>query len=385
MSIDTTIDGDPESIRTAARWLHGRLSSAVSDCGTQVFKARDASEWSWLGAAGSAFRQKMATCGTKADALAAESEHAGRSFDAYADELQTAQRGMARARDIAVSAGLQVRGEVILGPGPVPVVGGLPTDAEPAQVAVHDAAVAGQQAHDKMVRAYRQAEEEAGVARDIMATAEVVLRNVLEDIKSKPFLLAADFVNGAVVGGLASLHVSLLKGHAAWLASESAKHVEIYLGAQGGSPESQFHNEHAYRRFLEADEVGRRAASVGQRFGSKLPIVGIGLTAAGIGYDIEHGKPPGKAVISGVGGAAAAAGLGALAGSVAAGAAVGTAIPIPVAGTVVGAVVGLAVGLGASGALDAGYDALPDGVKQGIEGGFEAVGDGAEKVWDSLF
>jgi hypothetical protein len=189
-----------------------------------------------------------------------------------------------------------------------------------------------------------------------------------------------------VVGGLAATHTSILNKQAAALMDESKLAAERYLKAPGGSVEARRLNAEAYKKFLDADEYTRRASSAGRRIGSKIPIVGIGITAAGIGYDIHQGKPAGKAIISGVGGALAAAGTGAV---------VGTMIGGPV-GTVVGAGAGLVVGLVVSGGLDWGYDQLPDGVKNGIEDGFkevgsaigdagEAVGDGAKKVWNSIF
>jgi hypothetical protein len=198
---------------------------------------------------------------------------------------------------------------------------------------------------------------------------------------------SADLVNGAVVGGLAAKHTSILRAQSVALMDDSKLNAERYLRAPGGSADARALNNQAYRKFLEADEWARKSDSVGRRVGSRIPVVGLAITAAGIGYDIHQGKPVGKAVVSGIGGALAAAGTGAL---------IGSAIPVPVVGTVVGAAVGLGVGLVASGALDWGYDQLPQGVKDGIEGGLKeaggavadvggAVGDGAKKVWDSIF
>ena len=108
---------------------------------------------------------------------------------------------------------------------------------------------------------------------------------------------------------------------------------------------------------------------------------------------IRTGKPVGKAVLSGVGGALAAAGTGA---------AIGTMFGGPV-GTVAGAGVGIVFGMATSGALDAAYDRLPAGTQKAIEDGFRTIGDGvgdaaeavgntgeaaadnAKKVWNSIF
>lgn len=389
MTINIKIEGDPESIRAAGRWLRSNLSSGVHDCVTQIYQIRDNSEWTWHGEAGSEFRNKMSTGGRKADELAADADRAGRSVEVFADDLQTAQAGMARAREIASSAGLQINGDEIVEPRPAPTAPqALPPggSASPAAVQAHNDAVTAQHAHALKVQAYNQAAEEANRSRGIMEGAKEVSRNIWGDITGKAPLHAADFVKGAVLGGLGAKHVSILKQQASRLMNESDLAAQRYLRSPGGSPEARFQNAQAYKKFLEADEAMRRAGSVGRRIGSKLPIIGLGITAAGIGYDISQGKPAGKAIISGVGGALAAAGTGA---------AIGTAIGGPV-GTVVGAVGGLAVGVVTSGVIDWGYDQLPQGVRDGIENGVEtvgnaigdageAIGSGAKKVWDSIF
>lgn len=168
MPINTKIEGSPESIRAAARWLRGTLSSGVHDAVTQVYKARDNAERTWQGDAASAFRDKMHSGGRKADDLAAIADRAGQSFELYADDLHTAQAGMTRARDIARGAGLQMSGDVILEPGPAPAAPqALPTDgsASPQAVRAHNDAVVAQQAHAQQVDAYNQAAEEANRAR----------------------------------------------------------------------------------------------------------------------------------------------------------------------------------------------------------------------------
>lgn len=296
---------------------------------------------------------------------------------------------MTRAREIASAAGLQINGDEIAEPGPAPTAPqALPTDgsASPDAVRAYNDAVASQNSHVLKVEAYNQAAEEANRSRGIVDGAKEISKNIWDDIRGKTPLHAVDFANGAVVGGLAAKHVSILKQQANRLMDESRLATQRYLTSPGGSAEARFQNNQAYKKFLEADDVARRAGSIGRRVSSKLPIFGLGVTAAGIGYDVSQGKPPGKAIISGVGGALAAAGTGA---------AIGTAIGGPV-GTVAGAGVGLAVGVGTSGVIDWGYDQLPQGVKDGIENGTKtvgnaigdtgkAIGSGAKKVWDSIF
>jgi hypothetical protein len=388
MPIDTKIDGKPEEIRACARWIRSQLAPGVDGCVTDVRQARDEATWGWQGEAGLAFQERMDGAGRKADSLRTDMEKAADSFDRYADDLHTAQAGMERARQIATGAGLQLAGHTILDPGSAPTVPTLPSDgpATPEAMKAHNDGVTALASYNRKVEAYNFAAEEANRANGIMDAAKAIGKNMWDDLRGKAVLQTADVVNGAVIGGLAAAHTSILKKQAAALLDESKLYTERYLKAPGGSAEAKALNANAYKKFLEADEYTRRAKSIGSRVGGKIPIVGIGITAAGIGYDIHQGKPVGKAVISGVGGALAAAGTGA---------AIGTMIGGPV-GTAAGAVVGLGVGLVAGGALDWGYDQLPQGVQNSIEGGFkevgnaigdagEAVGDSAKKVWNSIF
>jgi hypothetical protein len=53
------------------------------------------------------------------------------AFNAYADDLTTAQNGMERARGIALAGGLQLQGDMILDPGPAPAQPIPPAGAGP--------------------------------------------------------------------------------------------------------------------------------------------------------------------------------------------------------------------------------------------------------------
>jgi YD repeat-containing protein len=192
----------------------------------------------------------------------------------------------------------------------------------------------------------------------------------------------ATALNEAVLGGLLETHVSILRKQSEFLMDESKLAAARYLEEGRADARAMALNAESYQKYLEADAWERRAGSTASRFGSKIPIIGAALTAASIGYDIHEGKPAGKAIVSGVGGALAAAGTGAL---------IGTAIGGPV-GTLVGAGAGLIVGVAVSGGLDWGYDQLPKDVTDSIEGGLDRVGNtigdagGAIKdAWNSIF
>jgi uncharacterized protein YukE len=388
MPIDTRMDGEPSSIRASADWLGKSLATAVDQSVTDLFGVRDQADASWQGDAGPAFHAKMDAGGRSANELRGDVDRVAAAFHSYADDLTTAQSGMERARGIARDGGLVLQGDTILDPGAGPALPATPTGTVTAeQVQTYNAQVTDYNAHQAKLTAYAQAEGQARWARGVGDFAKDTLSNVIGDLKSKPLIVAAGFANDGIVGGLAQKHVSILKAQSDALKAESDTAIARYLKTAGGSAESKALVTASWDKYLAADKVDRSALRIGSKVEARLPIIGLAVTAVDIGYDIKTGKPAGKAIISGVGGALAAAG---------AGAAIGTMIPIPVVGTVAGAAAGLVVGMVASGALDAAYDRLPEGTRDAIEDGFdaighgigdagEAVGDGAKNVWNSIF
>ena len=387
MSINTRIEGDPGSIRGSADWLTTSLATAVDQSVTDVFAVRDQAETGWQGDAGPAFHRKMDVGARKANDLRAGIERAAGAFISYADDLTTAQSGMQRSRDIARAGGLQLQGDTILDPGAGPAEPTMPAGtATAAQVQAYTAQVTAFNDHQAKVAAYGQAQAQATWARGIGDFAKDTLSNALSDLKGKPFIVAADFATDGVVGALFQKHVSILREQSRTLAGESDRAIARYLKTPGGTTESKALNLESYAKYLESDEWERNALKISNKVEARLPLVGLAVTAVDIGYDIHTGKPVGKAVISGVGGALAAAGTGAL---------VGGAIAGP-PGLILGAGVGVVAGMVTSGALDAAYDRLPQGTRDAIEGGFTAIGHGvgdagetvghtAKKVWDSIF
>lgn len=383
MPINVRIEGDPESIRAAARWLTSNLHPALYDCASQVYKCRTNAEAGWQGEASSGFQIKMAAGARGADTIADAVEGLGRSFDQYADGLHTAQAGMQRARDIAVQSGLQVTDTEILDPGPAPVMPqSLPTDgsASPNMVVAHDQAVAAGQDYQRKVTAFGQAKDEADRANGILDGAKKTAEDYWKDLSGRRYIHAAEFTNG-VAGDLITLHKSILKKEAARLLDEAKVAEARYLTSPGGSAEAKLNEKLRFAKTMGAADGEAEAASVDRRLGSKIPIIGWAIAAAGIGYDIHEGKPPGKAIVSGVAGTAGAIMAASMVGG-----------PVGVAAGV-GVVAGIAVGLGADWAYD---HLVPDGVKRKIDEGVAAVGRGiadagkavgntAKKIWDSIF
>lgn len=383
MPINIRIEGNPESIRAAARWLTSRLEPALYDCASQVYRCRTNAEAGWRGEASSGFQGKMTTGGQGVDTIADDATRLGQSFDQYADGLHTAQAGMQRARDIAVQGGLRVTDTEILDPGLEPdIPQALPTDgsASPNMVHAHDQAVVAQQDYQRKVTAFNQAKEEADRANGILDGVKETAEDYWKDLSGKRYIHAAEFTNG-VADDLITLHKSILKQESARLLDEAKVAESRYLSSPGGSVEAKLYEETRLAKTMGAADLEAEAASIGRRLGSKIPIIGWGITAVGIGYDLQEGKPPGKAIVSGVAGTAGAIMAASMVGG-----------PIGVAAGA-GVVAGIAVGLGADWVYD---HIVPDGVKYKIDEGIAAVGHGiaevgegigntAKKVWHWIF
>ncbi|SFE07516.1 hypothetical protein SAMN04487819_107226 [Actinopolyspora alba] len=233
----------------------------------------------------------------------------------------------------------------------------LPADATPQQARAHDAAVSAQQAHEQRTAAYAEARQEADKSHSLLRDAKKYVEKYWSDLWNKRYIHATDFTNG-VVGGLVARNTSIMRAEANRLDAEARTAESRYLKSPGGSTEAEFQTRQQMAKASQAEDTRIRASRFARRVGGKLPVIGLGITAAGIGYDIHTGKPPGKAVFSGLAGAGAAA---------------------LVAATPVGwgALAAVGVGIGVGVAADFVYDALPDNVRDKINEGVEAVGDAA--------
>ncbi|WP_229068834.1 WXG100 family type VII secretion target [Actinoplanes sp. DH11] len=381
MPIDTRLDGQPEQVRATARWLRDQLAFEVGAGATAMTTTRAEAAQGWQGAAGSAFGDRMSREASAAGELRATLEDTAGRLTELADQLDRARQHMAAAREVAANGGLAVDGYLIGDPGTAPAA--PDPAATPAVLAAHTDAVAGYQ---RQANAYVVAEGEARQAGAVQRFLADTWTNMADDVRQKWFLISGDAVNG-FAGGLLGEHVRVLRAHGDSVL-EQAKRLEAhYVNSQGGSA----HSRSLIKLISEETAAGRaaqqRAAAAGARLAGKVPVIGAVITVAGIGYDIQRGKPAAKAVASGAGGMGAS-----ILGGMAGGALAGTMGFGPV-GTVVGAVAGgVVAGVVTSGVIDAAYDRLPDGVHDAFAEGQAAVGkalgevgDDAGKLWDKIF
>ncbi|GGN63056.1 hypothetical protein GCM10010112_21910 [Actinoplanes lobatus] len=361
MPIDTRLDGRPDQVAATARWLHDQLAFEVNSSAASLRSAHADATEGWNGAAGAVFQARMTTNSERARNLHAGIESASTGLTRYAEHLAEAQDHMRRAREIAAGAALRVDGTVIHEPGTAPATGAGLDDPTTAAT------------HRRQQEAYHLAQAEAQKGRTAMGVGDAIVKNMWDDVRQKYHLMVGDFVNGGVYGGMMAKRVADLS-EAAELAKKSSTDLATeYRKTPGGTPKSQALNNAAFAKHLEAQKLDVKATNIARRAGSRIPLIGLGVTAAGIGYDITHGKPATKAIISGIGGAGVA---------VLVGAGIGTVLGGPV-GTVVGATLGAAAGTAVSAVLDVAYDHR-DEINRAIgtahQVAFETIGDGVDTV-----
>ncbi|MFC4069648.1 WXG100 family type VII secretion target [Actinoplanes subglobosus] len=364
MPIDTRLDGRPESVQATARWLRTHLAFEVKAGAAAMNSARADAGTGWQGAAGTAFQQRAAGHTATAETLRADIERAADRLTEFADQLAVAQQHMANAREIAARGGLTVDGYVIQEPGSGP-------------------APAGQQ---QQVEAYALAEREAGLGNAVWRFVLDVLKNMMDDLRQKWFFAFGDLANGTY-GGFLKKHISILLADAKEAAEQVKKLEAAYLKSQGGSAHSKSLINLISEQKLAAAATEARASSLSTGLLKKVPLIGYAITAAGVGYDIQHGKPAVKAVVGGL----ASIG-GSIGGGILGGAAAGAIGAGPVGLVVGGAIGGVIGGLAASGITDAVYDRLPEGVKDTFDDGQAIVGKAlsdaggeVKELWNKIF
>lgn len=301
MPIDTRVPGDPGAVRTAAAWLRDGLHTAVAAAADEAHRTRRDSEGVWSGGAGEAFRTRLGTAVGPADALGEDALGSARALERWAADLDSARAAMERARTVAVDAGLVVTGEVIEEPGPAPVA---PAGADPVRAA------AAADLHAGRVDAWNAAVLESEEARTILRSGGEVLRAYTNEVTGKWHLLATDFANG-MVGGLAAQRRMALLARSEMLAAHSARARALYLRSQGGSAVAGRAGEIEFLLQNRAAESARQADGWIGTVARRAPVIGYAITMAGIGFDISQGKPPGKAVVSGIVSGLASLGAGA--------------------------------------------------------------------------
>jgi hypothetical protein len=393
MPLDIQVKGDPAAVRSSGDWMKS-MSTQAHGAGTQAYGARGESEGGWPSGAGGSFRNAMTQVGGGADDVSTGASTVADGLHAHADDLETVKARMNQAREVASAAGLGVTEAEIADPGPAPAAPGeLPANAGPEQQQAHSAATSAQSAHDAKVRAYNEAQQTVTQARQIEQRSQSTLLTLLGGSPVGMGMKASSIAAGLT--GVAIQRTSKFRGQAQSFGSKANRWAKLGE-SENLSPEQRANalvrksidNAKAEvatnkslgtlpRRLADkiptkaqfaltgetssAFKMTTRVGKFAQPFLKKVPVIGIGLTAFGVGNDIANGKDPKMAIASG-------------AGSLAAGAAVGAAVGGPV-GVVAGAAVGAGVGYG----IDH-WDDVQHGVGEATDWAGDKLGDAGKAV-----
>ncbi len=173
MPIDTRLDGNPATLYAGSQYLRSRLGFEVDGAATTLRATGDEARHGWLGSAGGAFTDRMATVAVLTDALRAEIDATALTLSQYADMLTGAQATMIAARQIAAGQGLIVTGTTILDPySPDPLV------------------------HQQQRLAYAFALQQVAQARTMMVTARTLAQARQATAQARPRVQPGDVVGG---------------------------------------------------------------------------------------------------------------------------------------------------------------------------------------------
>lgn len=178
MPIDTHVEGDAVACRATAVWL-AEVGHAARGAATSINTARTTSEGCWAGVAADRFRATANRLRGDGDHAAEQAEGAARALITFAGAVDAAKNAMGRARDVAVTGGLTLIGEIIQDPvaAPAPLASG-PGVAPPSP----DLAAAHQQAvttANNQRAVYEAARTTAEDARSAYERAQQELQDTL--------------------------------------------------------------------------------------------------------------------------------------------------------------------------------------------------------------
>lgn len=398
MPLNLKVEGDPASIRATTQWL-SQVEEKVHTAGTHANQARSGSEAAWPSEAGESFRGGMSRVAPKIDDVATDHADMCRELNKHADDLDTVKQRVEQARSHAQGVGLQVNGDQIMEPGPEPTTPApLPTDKPPTpeQEKTHTAGTQAQAAFARKVQAYQECAKTVDDARKLENSSLETLNRFISGLAEKGVFNIADVMSG--LGGAVATRTSAFRSAATTIAQSGKLEIaerlmhSPNLSLQHQTRAATIHATNsvnmaeanrqatATRTAQFVDKLGPKTkrllqtnlnfridpGSAGNKFlrgslkvGSKLPVVGLGIAGAGVGYDVGiAGKDPGTSAASNLGGWAAGAGASA-------------------AVLAAGGPVGWAVGLGAVASIGVGF-----AIEEWGDDVAGAVGDGAEAIGD---
>lgn len=344
--LDTKIKGSPGSLHQLADWFRDVLAAEIHESVTSAYRARTNTETDWTGPAGDSFRQRMTTAGGKADDVCADAKAGSSLAEQVATNLTTSKRRMDEVRAEAAKAGLTVTADGILPPGSAPAE---PSPrATPQQERTYSAAVT---LHRNQLAAYAKAQKDVAAIRKDMSFFEMSKKNMIDDLVGKAPFQAASFANDTYIAHAMAKRASRLGMARRSIMTRARDFSRTQPTGNIGTQDYRGQREHL-RTKQGYGKLAQKAGGKALRASRTAPVIGMVIAGGVLAWDLEHGKPPTKAISSAV--VSTAAGMGA--GSLIGGAVGGTFGNVP--GAIAGGVGGMLVGAGVGAVYDTGWDKL---------------------------
>ncbi|HEY8458722.1 MAG TPA: hypothetical protein VIL34_24250 [Actinopolymorphaceae bacterium] len=328
-----TLTGDPESLRTLARWLRTDVAEDLAETAHLIRRIQDSSLDIWNDPPGMAFHLNLGGGIAAIRNLTSKVEALADQLDRTADDLAEAQRLMDRAIQVALDAHLRVEDGWVYAPSRNDVIRqGMPAYDSASVDAIYQ----------RRLSTYRQVVELVERAARLVLDRLGKLKVTLEVDWDSLYFTSADIAAG---------ETALLAG---WFERSYLSEAERRLASSRDwlAQSNKFERDSVLEKFFRNEAARQRWAAVGAQTSAAswgwvarvLRGAGPVLFVAGVTYDIVFNHTPiDKAIF--VGGVSAGGGLLIAAGVTAAGLGGWPAVIIG------------AVGAAASGALaDYGYD-----------------------------
>ena len=381
MSIETLMEGDPDSVTAAADWLND-LAGALDEGRANTRRGRERSRQIWGGIASNGYRDFASDLLDACRETETRAEKATDRFRSYSQQLRWRQEDMEGHRTDAANGGLTVVGTVIHQP-PTAVRPTMPSgDVTEQQVNDYNAKVERYNAALAKIDVYSRTQEK------VQKTFERLDDWVVEHLVPQEASVQEPSAAGVMAAGLKQLppvardlvvstaEETFKQRSDDILAAARAK-ATADAAARSGNPAVRSGRkpprEEAVQKRLDRRTGYKNKMAKAAKWSKGLGIVGLAITVATGGAEIAAGASPssvGIETIAGIGG-------GILGGAavVAGAAALGVAAPA-FAVAAGAAVVGGLVAWGAGAAYE---HLVPQHVREKID---EGIRDTASAVWD---
>ncbi|MFD5089809.1 WXG100 family type VII secretion target [Amycolatopsis thailandensis] len=288
-SLSVIVDGDTGQLYAAAAWLAALAQTVATLIDDLTCSARQ-SESGWRGAAGDAFRGKLARARERADQLHCAAVDYSEAIHTFADEIAAVRNTMADAKALARSTGARVTDTAIQFPiplanpafgGPSGAVTGIVSAVRLREQAAHHALAAALKKHQTFLDALFSATRPYSAGKSVF-TLSTGTEEYLEQVKDR-----ARSLRGAAI--VADNFEGVLR---------TASYDTVFSTGPAVAVDDATRAARGPLTYGLGNYVHPAGAGLKSLTGSVSVSNGV-LAAVGVGLDVASGTPPVKAGVKG--------------------------------------------------------------------------------------